>query len=107
MRQTISAFIDEKFDHFPVKKFNNLYIVSMTQYDSRFKIPVAFPPEFVETPLSKILADNGKVQIRIAETQKYAHITYFFNGLKEEPFKNEYRVLIPPNECFVWKLIRK
>ncbi|MEK7143927.1 MAG: 2,3-bisphosphoglycerate-independent phosphoglycerate mutase [Patescibacteria group bacterium] len=95
MRQTISAFIDEKFDHFPVKKFNNLYIVSMTQYDSRFKIPVAFPPEFVETPLSKILADNGKVQIRIAETQKYAHITYFFNGLKEEPFKNEYRVLIP------------
>ncbi len=67
----------------------------MIDYDDRFKIPVAFPKEQIENPLSKILSDNDKIQIRIAETEKYAHITYFFNGEIEPPFKNEYRVLIP------------
>ena len=67
----------------------------MTNYSDLFKTPVAYSPEKVENPLGKILADNGKTQLRVAETEKYAHVSYFFNGLKDAPFPNEYRVLIP------------
>ena len=95
MRQLAAAFIDKNFNKFPVKSLSNLYIVTMTQYDKSFDVPVAFPPEKIETCLGKVLSDKGKIQLRIAETQKYPHITYFFNGMREEPFKNEYRILIP------------
>ncbi|MBI3088954.1 MAG: 2,3-bisphosphoglycerate-independent phosphoglycerate mutase, partial [Candidatus Colwellbacteria bacterium] len=74
---------------------NNLHITAFTEYSSQFNLPVAFPTEKVINPLGKILSDNNKVQLRIAETEKYAHVTYFFNGYEEKPFKNEYRVLIP------------
>ncbi len=95
IRQLSSAFINPQFKNFPTKSLNNLYIMTMTQYDDEFKVPVAFPPEKIETCLGKVLSDKGKTQLRIAETQKYPHITYFFNGIREEPFKNEYRILIP------------
>ena len=100
MRQIVESFANPAFDKFPVKKFSNLYVSSLISYDDRFKIPVAFPKETVENPLSKILSDSGKIQFKIAETEKYAHITYFFNGQKEPPFKNEYRVLIPSKTDF-------
>jgi 2,3-bisphosphoglycerate-independent phosphoglycerate mutase len=100
MKQIVSAFIDKNFKNFPVKNFNNLYVATMTQYDKSFNVPVAFPPEKFETCLGKILADNNKIQLRVAETQKYPHITYFFNSLKEEPFPNEYRILIPSKTVF-------
>jgi len=95
IRQMAAAFIDHNFSNFPVKQFKNLYIATMTEYDKSFKVPVAFPPEKIEVCLGKVLSENNKTQLRIAETQKYPHITYFFNGMREEPFKNEYRVLIP------------
>ena len=95
MRQIMDAFTNENFDKFPVKKFSNLYIATMVSYDEKFKTPVAFPKETVANPLCKILSDSGKIQFKIAETEKYAHITYFFNGQKEQPFPNEYRMLIP------------
>ncbi len=95
IRQLAAAFINKNFTNFPVKSFNNMHIATMTEYDNEFKVPIAYPPEKIGVCLSKILSDNEKTQLRIAETQKYPHITYFFNGLKEEPFKNEYRVLIP------------
>lgn len=95
IKQIASAFIDKNFRNFPIKNRNNLYIVTMTQYDNNFNVPTAFPPEKIKTCLGKILADAEKNQLRIAETQKYPHITYFFNGAEEKPFKNEYRVLIP------------
>jgi len=95
IRQIANAFINPQFKNFPTKSFNNLYIATMTQYDDEFKVAVAFPPEKIETCLGKVLSDKGKTQLRIAETQKYPHITYFFNGMREEPFKNEYRILIP------------
>lgn len=76
----------------PVK---DLAICSFTEYSKKFPIPVAFPPEDVINPLGKVIADNGKRQLRIAETNKYAHVTYFFNGFVEAPFQNEYRILIP------------
>ncbi|MFA6365425.1 MAG: 2,3-bisphosphoglycerate-independent phosphoglycerate mutase [Candidatus Paceibacterota bacterium] len=95
MRQITQAFLDPAFDKFPVTHFENLYIATMTQYHDAFPAHVAFPNETVEHPLGKVLADNGKMQLRLAETQKYAHVTYFFNGLREQAFPNEYRVLIP------------
>ncbi len=67
----------------------------MVSYDDRFNVPAAFAKDIVKNSLSKIIANNNKIQFKIAETEKYAHITYFFNGEKESPFNNEYRVLIP------------
>jgi 2,3-bisphosphoglycerate-independent phosphoglycerate mutase len=95
IRQITAAFVDKQFKNFPVKSFSNLYVATMTKYDDSFKVPVAFQPEKIEVCLAKVLQDNGKSQVRIAETQKYPHITYFFNGMREEPFKNEYRILVP------------
>lgn len=95
MRQIVEAFTNENFDKFAVKKFSNLHIATMVSYDEKFKVPVAFPKDTVDNPLSRVFSDNGKIQFKIAETEKYAHITYFFNGQKEPPFPNEYRMLIP------------
>ena len=72
----------------------------MVSYDDQFNAPAIYQKEIVENPLSKILSDNDKFQFKIAETEKYAHITYFFNGEKETPFKNEYRILIPSRTEF-------
>ena len=95
MKQIVKSFIDKDFANFPAKKFTNLYVATMTNYDDLFKTNVIFPPEVINTCLSKILADSGKIQWRVTETEKYAHITYFFNGEQEQPFQNEYRVLVP------------
>jgi len=95
VRQITEPFLNPNFSQFPAKKFNNLCIVTMTQYHEKFPADVAFPTEMVANPLGKVLADNGKTQLRIAETDKYAHVTFFFNGLNERPFPEEYRVLIP------------
>jgi 2,3-bisphosphoglycerate-independent phosphoglycerate mutase len=95
MRQIAEVFITPDSSHFPNKQFNNLHIASMTQIDKKFDIPVAFPPQVVKNTLGSTLSKNNKNQVRIAETQKYAHVTFFFNGLKDAPYPNEYRILIP------------
>lgn len=95
MRQIAESFINPYFQQFPIKKFTNVYFASMTLLREDFTIPVAFPPDRIQGCLGKELADHQKVQLRIAETQKYAHVTFFFNGLNDKPFPNEYRVLIP------------
>lgn len=95
MRQITEAFLNPEFNNFQTKKLSNVFIVTFTEYDVKRPGTVAFPNETIENSLGKVLADQGKTQLRIAETEKYAHITYFFNGLREKPFPNEYRVLIP------------
>ncbi|MBI4087683.1 MAG: 2,3-bisphosphoglycerate-independent phosphoglycerate mutase [Candidatus Liptonbacteria bacterium] len=95
MRQLAEAFVVKSFDKFAVKNFQNLHIATMTNYEEKFTVPVAFAADTVERPLGQLLSDAGKNQMRLAETYKYAHITYFFNGYREQPFKNEYRALIP------------
>lgn len=95
VRQIAEAFILPEFDKFPVKKFQNLHIVTMTKYEDRFTVPVAFTPDDVKNPLGKVLSDNKLTQLRLAETFKYAHVTYFFNGYNETPYEGEYRILIP------------
>jgi 2,3-bisphosphoglycerate-independent phosphoglycerate mutase len=97
IRQLASSFITKGFDHFPTAAFNDLYVATLTHYDDAFDVPVAFPADRVESPIGKVLSDAGLTQLRLAETYKYAHVTYFFNGLREEPFKGEYRTLVPSN----------
>jgi len=94
-RQIVAAFADPDFPNFSVKKFSNLCLATMTQYEEKFNLPVVFPPEAINEPLGKVLSDHNKTQVRIAETEKYAHVTFFFNGYRKEPFPNEYRILIP------------
>lgn len=95
VRQIIKAFIDPEFNYFPVKKFANLFIATMTEYSSEFDLPVISPQEKVKNPLGKILSENGKSQLRIAESDKYAHVTYFFNGLNDKAYPNEFRIIVP------------
>ena len=95
IRQIASSFIIKDFDKFPVLDFQNLYIATMTHYDDRFVVPVVFPADIVTDPIGKVISDNGLAQLRVAETYKYAHVTYFFNGLHEEPYRGEYRTLVP------------
>lgn len=97
LRQLTSAFITKGFDHFPVTTFNNLHVATFTHYDDAFDVPVAFPADNVMDPVGKVLSDAGLTQLRLAETYRYAHVTYFFNGLREPPFKGEFRTLIPSN----------
>ncbi|MFA6025490.1 MAG: 2,3-bisphosphoglycerate-independent phosphoglycerate mutase [Ignavibacteriaceae bacterium] len=95
MRQIASAFCVPTFSAFETKKINNCYFVTFTKYFDTSLAHIAFHTDLPTTCLSKVYSDLGKKQLHIAETQKYAHVTYFFNGLKNEPFPNEYRILIP------------
>src|SRR3989344_657177 len=96
MRQVAAVFVDPAFDKFQRADLKNLHVETMTRYKEEWTaVPVAFPPDTVENPLGKVLSDAGMTQLRLAETYKYAHVTYFFNGYEESPYKNEYRVVIP------------
>ena len=95
-RQIARAFSQERFEHFPRKKVENLFFVAMTQYDETIPLScVAFPSPSVPSPLAQVFQDHGKSPLRIAESEKYAHITYFFNGFREKPYRAEERILIP------------
>jgi 2,3-bisphosphoglycerate-independent phosphoglycerate mutase len=98
IRQLAASFIVRPFDKFATIDFKNLYIATMSHYDDSFNVPVAFPADTVDNPIGKVISDRGLTQLRLAESYKYAHVTYFFNGLREAPFPNEYRTLIPSNE---------
>jgi len=94
-RELTRAFTDEGFDNFFRKKLENFIFVTMTQYEKGEKVLVAFPPIDVGWPLSRVISQAGLKQLHIAETEKYAHVTYFFNGGTEEAFPGEERILIP------------
>ncbi len=97
-RELTRSYIFEDFDGFERRNgFFRLYYVSMTQYDKMFeeKLHVAFKPVSLDNTLGEYLADHGMKQLRIAETEKYAHVTFFFNGGVEAPNAGEDRVLIP------------
>ncbi len=81
-----------------------VHYACMTEYDSTIPAPVAFPPEQVTNPLGEVAARAGLRQLRIAETEKYAHVTYFFNGGREEPFEREDRVLVPSPKVATYDL---
>lgn len=94
-REITRAFTDKNFDGFNRKKtINNLYYVCMTQYDETMDVPVAFKPQVLVNILGDVLDDNNIKQFRTAETEKYAHITFFFNGGVEKEGKLETRALV-------------
>lgn len=95
-RQLTRAFIEPSFQHFKRKTRPNLCdFVTLTRYAQDIKTHVAYPPLVHHNVLGEVLAQKHLKQLRIAETEKYAHVTFFFNGGREEPFENEDRVLVP------------
>lgn len=96
-RQITRALALPEFSGFerPQEHPDDLYYVCMTEYDEDFDLPIAFPPMEVEKGLGEILSSQGLRQLRIAETEKYAHVTFFFNGGEEKELEGEERVLIP------------
>ncbi len=95
-RQLAQALTDTTCDAFEYRMRPHLAeCVTFTSYDKQFTMPVAFPPVALQRILGEEISRHGLRQLRIAETEKYAHVTYFFNGGAEEPFANEDRVLIP------------
>jgi 2,3-bisphosphoglycerate-independent phosphoglycerate mutase len=96
-RQLTLAFSDPAFDHFPVHRFEDFVFATMTRYEENFPNPVLFGPRPQYGVFGEIVANAGLTQLRLAETEKYAHVTYFFNGGREDVFPGEDRVLIPSN----------
>jgi 2,3-bisphosphoglycerate-independent phosphoglycerate mutase len=95
-REITRAFTQKDFDPFPRERQpERLSYVCMTLYDETFDLPVAFLPVYLEDVVGAVVSERGRVQLRIAETEKYAHVTYFLNGGREEPFPGEERRLIP------------
>jgi 2,3-bisphosphoglycerate-independent phosphoglycerate mutase len=104
MRQIVRAIAVEGFDGFPVPDRPELALVTMTQYDRTFPFPQAFPPESLARILAEVLAGVGRTQLRTAETEKYAHVTYFFNGGHEPPYPGEERILVPSPKVATYDL---
>lgn len=94
IRQLLHCFANNSFQGFATKTINNLHVVTFTQYDSHLPVPIVFPPQEYTNFIGEIISHNKLKQFRIAETEKYAHVTYFFNGGIEEPFPGEDRELI-------------
>ena len=95
VRQLCHALIDENFSGFEVRRRPEFaQIVTLTEYEAEFPFPVVFPPVSLNHILGEEMSHLGLRQLRIAETEKYAHVTYFFNGGQEEPFAEEERILI-------------
>ncbi|MDO8435709.1 MAG: 2,3-bisphosphoglycerate-independent phosphoglycerate mutase [bacterium] len=85
---TVTAF--ERPQH-----IQDLFFVTMTEYETGLPVEIAFPEPHITYPVARVVSEAGMKQVRIAETEKYAHVTYFFNGRREEPFGGEERILIP------------
>jgi len=94
-RQITRAFTDDDFAGFERNPRPRVHYTCMSRYDESLTLPVAFPPESRNDILVDTAAAAGKKTLRIAETEKYAHVTYFFNGGEEIPFEGETRLLIP------------
>ena len=105
-REITRALTDPDFTGFQRATLPKLAsYVCMTEYDETFHLPVAFGPEVLKNILSEVLANAGRTQLRIAETEKYAHVTFFFNGGNEVPYDGEDRCLIPsPKEVATYDL---
>jgi len=105
-RELTRAFTEENFSFFDVSDRPMLCnFLTLTRYDENFDLPVAFPPQSLNKILGEIISKKGLNQLRISETEKYAHVTYFFNGGEEKPYELEDRALIPsPREVATYDL---
>nr|MBA3556740.1 2,3-bisphosphoglycerate-independent phosphoglycerate mutase [Gemmatimonadales bacterium] len=104
MRQIVSALALDGFEEFDPGHRPDLACVTMTQYDQNFPLPQAFPPFSLARILAEVLAEHGRTQLRTAETEKYPHVTYFFNGGYEPPYAGEERCLVPSQRVATYDL---
>jgi len=104
MRQLVRAVTSDEFEGFEIAKRPKVRAASMTMYDETFTIPVAFPPLVLSQIVAEVLAEHGRTQFRTAETEKYAHVTYFFNGGFESPYRGEIRELVPSQKVATYDL---
>ncbi|HZO19793.1 MAG TPA: 2,3-bisphosphoglycerate-independent phosphoglycerate mutase [Gemmatimonadaceae bacterium] len=104
MRQIVRAFTDEGFDGFDVSDRPRVSVATMAMYDETFTVPVAFPPFVLSRIVAEVLSERGKTMFRTAETEKYAHVTYFFNGGFEVPYAGEERLLVPSQKVATYDL---
>ena len=103
-RQLVRSFIEKKFNSFDRKMIPKIHLACMTEYDRLYGLPVAFPPLCIKNGLGEVISQAGLKQLRIAESEKYAHVTFFFNGGKEKPYSNEDRILVPSPKVATYDL---
>jgi len=96
-RELTTALVVSDFDRFsrPRPFLSDLYFVAMTEYEKELPVAVVFPPLEIVEPLAEVISQAGFKQLHIAETEKYAHVTFFFNGGREEKYEGEDRILVP------------
>jgi len=103
-RQLSRPFLFDDFDEFNRRVQPKVHYVTLTDYDKTFNCPVAFGPQTLDNILGKVVSEAGKRQLRIAETEKYPHVTYFFNGGVEAPYAGEDRVIVPSPKVATYDL---
>ena len=103
-RQLTAAFVDPAFDGFQARRPELSCFMCLTEYDAKLPAPVAFAPDDLSHTFGDVLAANGMTQLRIAETEKYAHVTFFFSGGREDPFAGEERILVPSPKVATYDL---
>ncbi len=94
-RELVRALGEPDFDEFPRGAAPAIHLTTLTEYQKGWEYPVAFPPQVPEVTLAQVIAAEGADQLHVAETEKYAHVTYFFNGGREEEWEGEERCLVP------------
>src|SRR6184192_3285437 len=105
MRQIVRALAVDGFDAFDTGTRPAVDLVTMTQYDETFPFPMAFGPIVLSEIVAQVLTEHGKTMFRTAETEKYAHVTYFFNGGVETPYPGEERLLVPSQKVATYDLM--
>ena len=103
-REITHAFTDETFDGFVRDEDLKPFYTTMTQYEAGMNVHIAYPPQSINNTLGEIAEKNGLTQLRIAETEKYAHVTFFFNGGLEKPYEGEDRILVPSPKVATYDL---
>jgi len=104
MRQITRAIALDEFEGFDRPDRPHVHAVTMTVYDRTFGLPVVFEPQTFSGNLADVLADHARTNLRLAETEKYAHVTYFFNCGREEPYFGEDRILVPSQKVATYDL---
>jgi len=105
MRQIVRSLIEPDFDGFDVSGRPDVTVTTLTNYDKTFDVPIAFEPASMVRILAEVLSSHGLDMLKTAETEKYPHVTYFFNGGVEAPFPCEHRVLVPSPKVATYDLM--
>jgi 2,3-bisphosphoglycerate-independent phosphoglycerate mutase len=103
-RELTRAFFEDPFEGFARRENPRVLFTTMTEYQAQFPLPIAFPPQSLVNSLPQVLADRGLTNLRIAETEKYAHVTFFFNGGEERVYPGEERILVPSPKVATYDL---